>query len=96
MSGAFQPPPDYTRREVEAVAGARVDRVEMLGGVYHLPAEFREVARLANRAGLEGYEVAEIEVGLDLDLLRERVTRAEEDQWPSSTVRITYRKVKAE
>lgn len=41
------------------------DRVEMLGGVTHQPAELREVARLANLAGLDGFEVAGIEIGID-------------------------------
>jgi hypothetical protein len=45
----------------------RKDRVEIKAGVVRLPEEFREVARLANRAGLEGFEVADVEYGLDLE-----------------------------
>lgn len=43
------------------------DRVEMLPGVVHLPAEFREVARLANLAGRDGFEVADLEIGMDVE-----------------------------
>lgn len=42
------------------------DRVEMLTGIVHLPAEFREVARFANAAGRDGFEVADVETGVDL------------------------------
>jgi hypothetical protein len=41
------------------------DRIEMPGGITHLPADFREVARLANLAGIEGYRVQDVEVGID-------------------------------
>jgi hypothetical protein len=45
----------------------RTERVEMKGGVVNLPAEFREVARRANRAGLEGYEMVDAEIGIDIE-----------------------------
>lgn len=54
----------------EATTGDRTDRVELKGGVANLPAEFREVARLANVAGLEGYELVDAEIGLDVEEAR--------------------------
>jgi hypothetical protein len=39
--------------------------IELLGGVANLPAEFREVARKANRARMEGWEYGDAAVGLD-------------------------------
>jgi hypothetical protein len=44
----------------------RKDRVDLQGGVVHLPAEYREVARKANQAGLEGYQYVDLEYGIDL------------------------------
>jgi len=38
-----------------------------LGGVVHLPEEFRQVARLANAAGLRGLEVTKVDYGLDVE-----------------------------
>ena len=52
------------------------DRVELHPGVAQLPEEFREVARLANQAGLEGFEVAEVEYGFDLEAARDGVFRS--------------------
>src|ERR1700677_1870260 len=45
----------------------RTDSVEMHAGISHLPEEFREVALLANKAGLEGYEFVDAEVVPDID-----------------------------
>jgi hypothetical protein len=53
-----------------------------------LPAEFRKVARLANKAGLEGYEVVGVDYGLDMEAIREKgVLHA-----PTARVEITYRR----
>ena len=80
---------------------ARTDRVEMQGGIVHLPAEFvREVARLANRAGLEGFEVADVECGLHLDAIKalserpapEIEARLDDLPWPKSRILITYKR----
>jgi hypothetical protein len=43
----------------------REDSVEMLGGTAHLPEEFRQVARLANQAGLEGLTLVDVDYGID-------------------------------
>jgi hypothetical protein len=81
----------------------RKDRVEMQGGIVHLPAEFREVARLANRAGLEGYEFVDAECGLDLDAIKALSERPAAEieaaldhlPYPKSRIEITYRKPEA-
>jgi len=53
------------RRELDAIPAHRdPDDVVMEGGVTHLPAEFREVARKANEAGLAGYMVEKVEIGI--------------------------------
>lgn len=41
------------------------DSIELPGGAAHWPATLREVARLANAAGLAGYRVAGVELGID-------------------------------
>jgi hypothetical protein len=48
----------------EEGAGVKTDRVTMQPGIVHLPAEFREVARLANEAGLAGIRFAGLEYGV--------------------------------
>jgi hypothetical protein len=48
----------------------RKDVVTLKGGVAHLPAEFREVAVLANQAGLAGLELVDVEYGIDVDEAR--------------------------
>ena len=63
----------------------RTDRVEMQGGVVHLPAEFREVARLANAAGLEGLEFVDAEFGLDV------AAAMAGDGFPPSRILLTYK-----
>jgi hypothetical protein len=77
----------------------RKDSVEMQGGITHLPAEFREVARLANRAGLDGYEVVDVEWGVDLDEALKAIAEisplddvylGREMPWPKSRILITY------
>lgn len=67
----------------------RKDRVERKGGIIHLNAEFRQVAQLANRAGLEGYEVADVDVGMDLVSALARVT--DDDLDLKARIEITYR-----
>ena len=54
----------------------RTDRVELHGGIVHLPAEFREVARLANQAGLEGWKFVDAEYGLDIAAARKVLLEA--------------------
>lgn len=39
------------------------DHIEMLGGAVDEFRRIREVARLANLAGLDGYQVADIDIG---------------------------------
>lgn len=46
------------------------DRVEVIAGVTNISAQIRDVARLANSAGLDGFEVADIETGLDTELAK--------------------------
>lgn len=46
------------------------DRVEIPAGICHLPAVLRDIARLANQAGLKGFEVADVDVGLDAEAAR--------------------------
>jgi hypothetical protein len=72
----------------------RTDRVEHQGGVAHLPAEFREVARLANRAGLDGYEFVDAEVGVDLEEARAALMSSS-PAFPLVRIVITYRKTDA-
>jgi hypothetical protein len=48
----------------------KTDRVTMQGGIAHLPAEFRDVARLANEAGLAGIRLADLEYGVTAALWR--------------------------
>lgn len=67
----------------------RRDQVEHQGGIVHLPAEFREVARLANRAGIDGFEFVDAFVGIDVDaaqVAREPIR---------SFITITYRRNEA-
>jgi len=45
----------------------RTERLEVPAGVANLPGFLRDLARQANRAGLEGYELIEAEYGLDVD-----------------------------
>jgi len=86
---------DHESDDQSAAANALVrelrrgDRVEMLGGVVHLPAEFREVARLANKAGLDGYEVVDVEVGMDVEGMRGWMHAVEDHALKS----ITYRRL---
>ena len=75
----------------------RIDRVDLHGGIVHLPAEFREVARLANKAGLEGWQFVDAEIGVDLDaMLQPRTeTDVELDDFLArgmSRVKISYEK----
>lgn len=52
----------------KATDAPRIDRVELHAGIVHLPAEVREVARLANQAGLEGYRFVNADFGMHTDL----------------------------
>lgn len=70
--------------------GERKDRVEIQGGVVHLPEEFRQVARLANQAGLEGWQVESVDYGLDLEKIRKEGMLAD----MTVRVEITYRPAK--
>ena len=51
----------------------RIDHVPLKAGIDHLPDAFREVARLANQAGLEGYRYLDAEVGIDIPVRREAI-----------------------
>lgn len=62
----------------------RKDRIVLQPGTVHLPAEFREVAEKANKAGLEGYAVQDVFYGIDVDQARQGVDSIE------SCVSITY------
>jgi len=65
------------------------DEIEVHGGITHLPAEFREVAKKANAAGLAGYEVVQTEIGTDW----ESIARIELYRREFRTrIQITYRK----
>ena len=69
---ATWPPPD------------RTDEVELQGGMAHLLENLRNVARMANEAGLAGYQLVTAPSRVDFQAsLRGR-----------SPVRITYRKVR--
>ncbi len=65
------------------VPSDRIDRVELHGGVAHLPAEFREIARLANDAGMAGHEFLDAEVGMEIPADLEDIR---------TCVKITYRR----
>ncbi len=69
----------------------RKDRIPMQGGITHLPAEFREVARLANQAGLEGYKFESLKIGIDTENLP-AVAGGLIDDMPAleSRIEITY------
>jgi hypothetical protein len=69
----------------------RKDRVAVPGGVVHLAEIFRQVARLANKAGLEGWEVAAVDYGLDLDAIRKEGTLGTLAEL-MARVEITYRR----
>jgi hypothetical protein len=78
----------------------RKDSVEMEGGITHLPAEFREVARLANRAGLDGFEIEDVDCGLDMDAIHAIANAPDASKmgtpelpWPTARILITYRQV---
>ena len=77
----------------------RRDYIEHQGGVVHLQGEFREVARLANRAGLNGYEVVDVELGLDIEEVRAALAASPgvspTPAFPPSRILITYRKLEA-
>jgi len=63
---------EVPHRRIDPDAPVHQVDVEMQGGVTHLPAEFREVARAANREGLDGfaYEEADFaDFGLDVEKL---------------------------
>ena len=45
--------------------GLTQDRVLISAGISETPANFREVARLANLAGLDGREIVDVEYGID-------------------------------
>jgi len=69
----------------------RVDRVEIQGGIIHLPAEFREVALLANAAGLEGWKLVDAEYGLDAETARKVMYSTEPDFGElKARVQLTY------
>jgi len=85
----------------QAVPADRTDRIEMKGGVVNLPAEFREVALRANLAGVEGYELADAEMGVDIEEARRILAQpslgARMDAMSDglkSYVTLTYRKKK--
>jgi hypothetical protein len=42
------------------------DRIPMLGGVVYELVQLREVARLANLAGIEGYRVENVTTAMDI------------------------------
>ena len=46
------------------------DRISLPAGVAHLPSIFREVALRANRAGLAGWKIDDLTVGLDRQSLQ--------------------------
>lgn len=54
------------------------DRVEVIAGVTNISAQIRDVARLANAAGLDGFEVAGVEIGIDRESLAESLSLARE------------------
>jgi hypothetical protein len=66
------------------------DCVSFLVGMQRSRAEFREVAQLANRAGLEGFEFEGLEMGLDSDLAFSAPRDTPLDKLCS--IRVTYRK----
>jgi len=65
---------------------ARTDRVEIQGGLIHLPAEFREVAALANRAGIESFEFADAEYDIQCP------EPDPDPEWPRVYLVLTYRR----
>jgi hypothetical protein len=74
----------------------RSDHVELQAGSVHMPAAFREVARLANQAGLEGYRLVDADVGIDTEKwdcmeaasIQSRVLITYEKVTPAGTVTI--------
>lgn len=76
----------------------RKDRIEISTGLIHLPEHFRQIARLANRAGLDGFEFVDAEYGIDLDEALDFISRkGSEPADDSITLRvlITYRKLES-
>jgi len=65
------------------------DEIEMQGGITHLPAEFREVAKKANAAGLAGFEVVGTEIGTDWESIEHIELYRREFR---TRIQITYRK----
>jgi hypothetical protein len=73
------------------------DEIEMKAGIVHLPDEFRQVARAANAAGLAGFEVADVEYGMDTAAARQLLDKCEPsmgEEIPRIPVRIklSYRR----
>lgn len=65
----------------------RTDTIEIQAGIAHLPEEFREIARKANQAGLEGWKFVTADYGLD-----SRLALVLAGEPPTSRVEITYEK----
>jgi len=51
----------------EAFPAERMVRVKLQPGMSELPNAFREMARVANAQGLEGYEFVDADLRMDLD-----------------------------
>lgn len=70
----------------------RIDRVDVHAGIVDIPERYRQIARLANQAGLDGYEFVDAEVGMDLaetiEILRQK---SEGEAYPELKSRVVIR-----
>jgi hypothetical protein len=56
------------------------DEIEVKPGVVHLPKQFYQVAKAANAAGLAGFEVYDLDFGVDRDAAREELLHPSGDE----------------
>jgi hypothetical protein len=73
----------------------RKDVVQVEGGIVQLPSEFREVTRLANQAGREGWTFVDVEYGIDAEEARRVFANPEPDVdgfGIETRITITYRR----
>jgi hypothetical protein len=52
------------------MSARKPDRIVIPPGLAHLNGAIREAIEKANRAGLEGYEITEVEIGIDVEAAR--------------------------
>jgi len=82
------------RWHTEERIGVFQERVRVPAGIVNLPTVFREIAKKANAFGLQGFEVLDVEYGLDIQKAK-RYLLAGQEVPPDVPVyvTITYRKL---